>query len=192
MKTTLQLKLAALIIIGTASSLLGSPAPQNFEFQWETTDSGFSPTFLNITAALGIQTSAAMAITSFEITTPNGVWTPTAFTPTGGSPLSPVSWQDGSMLTVSGTTAAPVLTFAGNGDNLDTSGGTFYQVNLQTSSMSDSIFIAPTDDDSPSTGTWVPVLADAGNVPETSDSLMLLLVSATGLCVYQRFQSVRA
>ncbi len=191
MKLSLSLKLAALIIMGTASSLLATGVAQNFEFQWTTSDSGFSPTFLNITAILGVQIQASTAITGFEITTPNGVWTPTSFTPTGGTASGTPFWQSGASLTVSGTTAAPVLTFAGNGDILETPGGTFYEVNLQTTSITGSMFFAPNDASGTSTGSWNPVTQSA-SAPEAADTWMLLLAAVGGLAILHQSQRIGA
>jgi hypothetical protein len=192
MKLTLTLKLVALIIIGTASSLLAAtppPTPQDFEFEWQGSDGAFSPTFLYITAALGIPTAPGAAITDFQITTPVGVWTQDGFTKLNGQVLSPVTWLADSTLTVSGSTAAPVLTFSNGGDTLTTPGNFPFMVNLATDSITDSQTFAPADVTGANTGSWTPVLDDADTpAPDATNSLLLFAVAIAGLGATRRLR----
>jgi hypothetical protein len=187
MKLTLTLKLVALIIIGTASSLLAATAPQDFEFQWQGSDGTFSPTFLNITVALGIPTAPGTAIGDFQITTPVGVWTQDGFTKLNGQVLSPLKWVDGSTLTVSGSAAAPVLTFSDGGDTLETSDRFPFMVNLETGSITDSQIFAPSDVTGANNGSWTPVLDDTDTAaPDASSSLVLFAIAIAGLSATYR------
>jgi hypothetical protein len=194
MKLSLQLKIAALIIIGTASSLMGSGVPVtplDFEFQWQDSSGMFSPTYLYITAALGIATDPTSAITDFQITTPNGVWTPGVYTPNVGAPRFSVTWIAGSTLTVSGSAAAPVLTFSAGGDILTTGGNFPSTVTLQTGSISTTFTPVVNDVNASMTGSWMPVLDD-DVAPDAASSLGLLAFAGIGLMAARRMTGAKA
>jgi hypothetical protein len=194
MKLSLQLKIAALIIIGTASSLMGAglpTAPLDFEFQWQDSSGMFSPTYLYITAVLGIATDPTDAITDFQITTPNGVWTPGVYTPNDGPVRTSLTWNVDSTLTVSGSATAPVLTFSAGGDILKTVGGFPSTVTLQTDSISTTFTPVVNDVNASMTGSWMPVLDD-DVAPDAASSLGLLAFAGIGLMAARRMTVAKA
>lgn len=190
MKFFSPIKIASFALLSSASVLLA--ANPTYEFQWNTSTSGFSPTYVFVTAALNTPTAASTAITGFQVTTPSGVWTPTSLTGVSGpTGTSTPFWFDG---TVEVTGGGSTLLFTSSADLHSTAPisvstiGNFatYDVQLGTTSVSDTTFSEniPTSV-SPSTGTWSPFTA---TVPETTDTLMLLAVATAGLFVIHRRQ----
>jgi hypothetical protein len=205
MKPRSHIKVIALAIFATASSVMANvlpPPPLNyFEFQWQTSDGTFSPTYLTLAAYQSLSAFASAAnFIDFEITTPNGVWTPTTFTPAQGSPYSSPFLFSGSFA-VTGMLSAPVLTFGSGGVTIDTmtAQGGHYEVNLTTSQISNSQFFGNqvsspqvlSPQISSSTGTWVPVPLNT-SASDPGSSLLLFIIAVPGLLVCYYCQRAKA
>jgi hypothetical protein len=171
------------------------PSPTLFDFQYVSTSptTGFAPTSVQVLVPAGEMGLALpdSAIVNYQITTPEGVWTPAGFAPIlGPDSGTPFFVGGGVEVDLNGN-----LIFTGT-VNIEAQEDTisvqsfvanpFYDVQLTTTSVSDTTTFSPAPSDANgSTGNWIPVVA----VPEISDTFVLLLVSAASLGVYHRFQS---
>jgi hypothetical protein len=203
MKLTRYFALGALAYCASAAPMFaitigdGPSAPTLYKFEYDPTTptTGFSPTFIEVlvpTGDFGATLAASSAIVDFQITTPEGVWTPTGYS---GASLGTTTPNLSGNLEVTGN--GSIVDFL---DSVTISANEFGavpadarlsgfvdQVTLTTTSVSDTItFIpAPAGNDG-SQGTWNPVPL---NAPEAGNTFLLLLVSAAGLGVYRQFQT---
>ena len=194
MKTTSYLTLAALAFLSAAPALQASIAPQTYEFQYTTTTAGFSPTYVWVTATLDTPVLASLSILNYQVTTPEGTWTPTSYQPNPGTASATPFWARGQVEVTDGGstllfTAPADLNAFGQQLPTDIGAGSHYNVNLTTTSVSDTTIVTPTIP-SGSSGSWS--LVTGLPVPEATNTLMLFAAAVTGLGVYFRFQRARA
>ncbi len=197
MKMTNYLTLAALAFLNATPALLASTAPQThtYEFQYTTTTPGFSPTYVWVTAALDTPVLASLSILNYQVTTPEGTWTPTSYQPNPGTASASPFWARGQVEVTGGgstllfTTPADLNVF-GQQTVASDGTGSYYNVHLTTTSISDTTVVTPLTPVG-SSGSWS--LVPAGlPVPEASNTLLLFAAAVTGLGVYFRFQRARA